>query len=220
MSTRCIGVRALAAAVVLLCSLPALAGDEIGGDPGAPGPEWPEIHDLDARLNASFGRMMITDPDAGVQYDGVWLGGLELSAAMTRESRFFVSVHHGSTTGDPYAGDPTFEGDGLDLRTTPIRVGLRLDSSANPAFRVYWTAAWQMAHVSEESPTLGGGDATGWATGIHLAVAPEIPFGDGDRAVRLEVGWSGFGGEIVSDGRQYDLSLSGAWMALGATFGL
>ena len=228
MSANRTGVCALIAAALMLF-LPCVghADPEIGGDPDPSPMTSPfQLDDLDTRINISLARLIMTDEDLGEQYDGMWMLGGEVSFAMAPLSRFFLSGHFGSMKGDPYVDDPTFTGGDTRFRALPLRAGLRLDSSANSAFKMEWTAAYQIAWVSEETPIYDYSGATsieepsGWTTGLFFGVAPSVIWAEGTRTVRLEMGWTGFGGDIGHGVQRHEISASGIWLALGTTIQL
>jgi len=223
------GARAMIIGAVLLLAVPAFAqtGDEVGGSgPSDPFATTFELNHLDTQLHVSLARLLVTDEDMSEQYDGMWLIGLETSFAMTNTTRFFLSAHYGSTDGDPHTGDPTFDGGDTGLRTAPFRAGLRLNTSENSRLKVDWTAAFQFAWVSEETPVYEHDsiavpdDPSGWATGLYAGVAPEILWDEGRRSVRLEIGWSGFGADIGRSYQRHDIALTGIWLALGTSIKL
>ena len=228
MSANRTGVRALiAAALLLLAPVVGHADDEVGGDPYAPSVVSPiQLDDLDTQLHVSLARLILTDSHMSEQYSGMWLLGGEVSFAMTGKSRFFLSGHYGSMNGDPYVDDPTFTGGDTRFRALPLRAGLRLDASANSRLKVHWTAAYQIAWVSEETPVYDySGSSTleepsGWTTGLFFGVAPEVNWNEGRRTVRLEMGWTGIGGDIGHGIQRHEISTTGIWLALGTTIQL
>ena len=215
-------------ALILVClslilspPLRAEPGREIGGVPDA---EAFRIPPLDFDISLTWGYTIFSAADISDTYDGLYATGLEASASMGGENRFFMAVSRGRTGGNPHYDSPTYTGgDDQDLLYVPVSMGLKVNLSMNPRFRVYAGAAVQLARVEEDVPDpdspVAGATRTdsGWARGAVFTLAPHWVSRGGAWALGFEFGLCNCSGEVGDGYDRRDVNLAGVSTSLRIT---
>jgi len=180
---------------------------EVGGTPDAKDTPL-DLSLLGLELSPHAGYAIFSEQDMYDTYIGMPQVGLEASVGIDADARFVIGIGYGSTAGDPFYDVPEFEGsDDVRLRAAPLSVGVKLNASRNPRYRLYWGMFVLATWMQEKVPALDAihGDPyrtyDGWGMGYLTTIAPEWRSRDQRRAVGLTLQWGGSRADI---GRGYD----------------
>ena len=183
-----------------------------------------ETMDLGTELSLSAGYRVFFEKDMGDTYGGMPLMMLEASLGMSETTRFVLGLGYGSRRGDPYYDSPEFEGDGdIALKALPISVGLRVNISRNPRFRLYWGASVEAVWMEEDVPDIDENTGAshrvdrGWGMGFTFSLTPEWRSADLRRALGLTFTWGGGSGEVGKGYEDHEVNLTGMGASLHYT---
>jgi len=178
-------------------------------------------------VELSFMCTDLSDLEMGGAYGGLPQFGLGVSFDMGERTRFFVSGHFGSKSGDPYHNlEGLSDEDGIQIDVLPLMMGLKVNASTRPGFRLYMGGALQYVFFWE---SVSNGDlysnpqdieASGAAPGYYFFMGPEIPLGRGGNALGAEFGFGGSEGTAVSSSHSHGVDLRGIHARVYFTIGL
>ncbi|MBD3236626.1 MAG: hypothetical protein GF330_07975 [Candidatus Eisenbacteria bacterium] len=157
---------------------------------------WPSVVSAQSRpaLGLIAGGRSFVDEDLQRTYGTVPELGLRLLLPFEPRTHFFLGVGYVFDDGDPYYGDPHFDGDGAArLRLLPLEFGVRTNTLAHSTHRFHLGAAIQYTRASERIRGGAGGSMagmpsySGWGWGGRILAGPEWRLGSAGLAAGAEV---------------------------------
>jgi hypothetical protein len=179
---------------------------------------------LDMQFKVLAGYTVFFEEDMGDTYGGIPMMSLEASLAAGEITSFVFGLGYGSTSGNPHYNSPEFEGyDELRLKALPFTVGLQVNSSRNPRFRLNWGASFEAVWMEERIPDTDEPSSAsyrhdrGWGQGFKFILAPEWCSRDRLSAFGLTFTWGGSSGEVGKGYKDHEVCLMGMSASLHYT---
>jgi len=165
------------------------------------------LPDFTPRYHLRIGADNIFNEELNESYGLLPGAEVGVTLAISRHARFFANLGYFRTQGDPYYDlDGMSDEDGLLLQTIPMTVGVLLNASENPHFRLHFGAGLGPHYVRERIPDLEGNlTADGLLMGWHFFMCPEFDLGQG--ALGVELGVGGARGRLTEGHHRHDIDL-------------
>ncbi len=186
----------LIALALSILTVPAMGQTgEVGAPSAGPTTEI-EIPPLTFDVSVSYGYDLLTETDMSDTYQGLPNYGLELSIGFDENAALLFGVRHGSTEGDPFYNDPTFQsGVKNKLEVTPLSVGLKVNASEHPRLPIWLGGSFLAVWCRETTPGQDDGLASqaqdGWGMGFRASVQPQWRSASDEYGVGLEISFGG-----------------------------
>ncbi len=185
------------------------------------------LTELGVMMDLSFRYSHLGDSSMSGAYSGLPQLGTTLSLATGDRSRFFLSVHYGQKSGDPYHDIDGFsDEDGMTVKALPLMIGMKYNTSQRQDFRLYLGGAFIYSFLWEDLTTRNANnnpvlvEASGNGTGYYFFVGPEFPLGKGSQALGAEFGFGGSKGEVRKSSHSHGVNMTGVQARVYFTFGL